>query len=215
VAGPVRPSNQEPSRRGFPLKPLKAIALLILLLPAVSSVQGKTKKPDVLPAVLNQARYVYVQAVDGDEFDPRLAPEDRQAIANVRDALHKWSRYTLVIRREDADLIFVVRKGRLVEAKAGVQASTGPQGVPGRQSPTQPSSPAGRGVGVGVGGEVGPPDDLFEVFEPNSGGVAGSPLYMRTLADGLSGSKPILFEQFKDAVEHDYPSQTASQPHKP
>lgn len=104
------------------MKPLNAIALLILLLPAVSSVQGKTKKPYVLPAVFNHARYVYVEAVDGEQFDPRLYPDDRQAIANVRDALHDWSRYTLVVRREDAELIFVVRKGRLAQADVGVRA---------------------------------------------------------------------------------------------
>jgi hypothetical protein len=204
------------------LKPLKAIALLILLLPAVPGVQGKTKKPYVLPAVLNHARYVYVQAVNGDEFDPRLDPEDRQAIANVQAALHGWSRYTLVIRREEAELVFVVRKGRLAQARAGVTAGGGAQGGTGRQSPSQPSGQSsnqppglgGPGVGVAVGGEVGPPDDLFEVFKPNPDGVLGSPLYMRTLADGLSGSKPSLFEQFKNAVEHDYPSQTASQPQK-
>ncbi len=193
------------------MKPLQAIALLLLLLPAAPSLQGKAKKPNVLPVVFNQARYVYVEAVDGDEFSPRLYPEDRQAIANVEEALRDWKRYTLATRREDADLIIVVRKGRLAEAKVGVQASTGSRRVPANQ----PAGAGGPGVGVAAGGEVGPPDDLFEVYVSNPNGVLGSPLWMRTLADGLSGSKPVLFEQFKNAVEHDYPTQTASQPHKP
>ena len=199
------------------MKPLQALALLLLLLPAAPSLQGKAKKPDVLPAVFNHAQYVYVQAVDGDEFDPRLYPEDRQAIANVESALRDWKRYTLTIRREEADLIIVVRKGRLAEAKVGVQAGTGPQRAPANQPPGSSGSvgPGGPGVGVSAGGEVGPPDDLFEVYMPNPSGTLGSPLWMRSLADGLDGSKPPLFEQLKNAVEHDYPTQTASQPKKP
>jgi len=193
------------------LKPLQALALLLLLLPAAPSLQGKAKKPDVLPAVFNQAQYVYVQAVDGDEFDPRLYPEDRQAIANVESALRDWKRYTLTLRREDADLIIVIRKGRLAEANVGVRVSAGSQRAPASQTPGS----SGSGVGVGAGGEAGPPDDLFEVYMPNPSGIVGAPLWMRMLADGLNGSKPPLFEQLKKAVEHDYPTQTPSQPQKP
>src|SRR5271156_682719 len=84
--------------------------LLLLLLFFPGPAQSKKKDPDI-PALYRQARYVYVEAVDGDEFDPRLYPEDRQAIADVRHALQAWNRYTLTIRRQDADLVFVVRKG--------------------------------------------------------------------------------------------------------
>jgi hypothetical protein len=49
------------------MKPLKAIILFLLLVPAPAMVQGKAKKPDKLFAAFNQARYVYVQAVDGEE----------------------------------------------------------------------------------------------------------------------------------------------------
>ena len=191
-----------------PLKPLKSIALLTLLLPALVAAQGKTKKPYKLPAVFNQARYAYVEAVDGEQFDPRLYPEDRQAIANVQNALEDWNRYTLVTRRDEADLVFVVRKGRLADANVGVQVGTGTQGGPG-------THPGGPSLGVGLGGEVGPPDDLLEIFVPNPSGVLGSPLWMRTLADGLNAPDVTMFRQFKDAVEHDYPVQTASQPKKP
>jgi hypothetical protein len=57
---------------------------------------------------------------------PRLYSEDRQAIADVTHALQTWNRYTLTIRRQDADLVFVVRKGRLAAAKvfAGVHSGS-------------------------------------------------------------------------------------------
>ena len=193
------------------MKPLKTIALLLALAPALASVQAKPKKPYKLPAMFNQARYVYVEAVAGDEFDPRLIPEDRQAIADVNKALYDWNRYILTTERGQADLIFVVRKGRVAEANVGVQVQvgSGPQGVPNR--PT--NGPAqGNGVGGTVGGGVGPPDDLLEVYLPNPNEAHGSLIWERTLADGLNAPKLPLFKQLKDEVERTYPTLTASKP---
>jgi hypothetical protein len=191
----------------------KVTILLLVLLPALVLAQSKTKKPK-LPAVFNHARYVYVEAVDGQEFDPHLYPEDRQAIADVQDALRTWNRYALTTRREDADLVIVVRKGRVVEAKVGVvvSSSSGPQGNP---SPGQPRGQAGTGVGVVAGGEASIPDDLFEICQLNPDGKLSSPLWMHTFPGGLDGPKVFLLQQFKDAVEHAYPSQPANQAPKP
>ena len=63
--------------------------------------------PD-LPRVLANARFVYVTAYDGDQFDPNLLPEDRAAIGHVQDAIQKWGKLTLVYRPEDADIILAV-----------------------------------------------------------------------------------------------------------
>jgi hypothetical protein len=178
--------------------------------PALDTVQAKAKKPYKLLAVFNQARYVYVEAVAGQEFDPRLDPDDLQAIADVDKALYDWNRYVLTIRREQADLIFVVRKGRLVTAKAGVQVGSGPQGVPSR-----PANGRFPGSGVAVGGDVGPPDDLLEVYVPNPNDAQGTLLWQRTLADGLNPPQLALFKQLKDEVERTYPSQTANKASKP
>jgi hypothetical protein len=203
------------------MKTSKIILPLLVLLPIVALAQHKTKKP-IVPAIFNHAQYVYVEAVDGQEFDPALNPDDRQAIADVRDALGQWNRYTLTTRRKDADIVIVVRKGRAVEGKAGVIIGTGsgtgngsgsgPQGNP---SPGQPRGQSGPGVGVVGGGEVGTPDDLFEICRLNTDGTLGNPLWMRTFPDGLDGPRVMLFEQFKDAVENAYPSQPANQTPKP
>jgi hypothetical protein len=103
------------------------LSLLLLLLFFPVPAQSKKKDP-VIPALFRHAHYVYVEAVDGDEFNPQLYPEDRQAIADVRHALQTWNRYSLTIRRQDADLVFVVRKGRLAAAKvfAGAVLALGP-----------------------------------------------------------------------------------------
>ncbi len=155
-----------------------------------------------------------MEAVDGQEFDPRLNPDDRQAIADVQAALQKWNRYALTTRREDANIVIVVRKGRAVVAKAGViiGSSSGGPGPQGNPSPGQPRGQAGPGVGVVGGGEVGTPDDLFEICQLNTDGTLSTPLWMRTFPDGLDGPKVMLFKQFKDAVDRAYPIQPANQP---
>jgi hypothetical protein len=60
------------------------------------------------PGTLVNARYVYVTSYDGDQFDPNLLPEDRQAIATVQDALQKWGKFTLVYQPQQADIVLMV-----------------------------------------------------------------------------------------------------------
>lgn len=61
------------------------------------------------PSVLLNARYVYVTSYDGDALNPRILPEDRQAIANVQDALKSWGHYIVVYRPQEADMILAVQ----------------------------------------------------------------------------------------------------------
>ena len=60
------------------------------------------------PGTLVNARYVYVTSYDGDQFDIRLLSDDRQAIAAVQDALHKWGKWTLVYQPGQADVVLMV-----------------------------------------------------------------------------------------------------------
>jgi hypothetical protein len=211
--------------------------LLLVLVPAFATIQGKPKKADKLPAIFNQARYVYVEAANGQEFDPRLLPEDRRAISDVEGALHDWNRYVLVGRRDQADLIFVVRKGRLATAlgrgplvpqSGGTQPCDDPQRGNGRQggngpvagngpqnTPGQPDCAGGPDTSAAPGGEVGPADDLLEIYVRDSDKSNGAPLWMHTLTGGLDRPDLELFQQFKDQVERDYPPQPQSQPAKP
>jgi hypothetical protein len=67
-----------------------------------------------LPRTLTNARYVYVTSYDGDQFDPAILPEDRDAIVAVQDAIAKWGKFVIVYRPSDADIVLMVQ-GRPTE----------------------------------------------------------------------------------------------------
>jgi len=189
------------------MKPFKAIAVVFLLLPPLAAAHKKPKKSSV-SAVFEHARYVYVEATDGNEFRPDLYQGDRQAIADVENALNEWKRYVLTTKRDEADLVFVVRKGRLASGDIGYT-----QGLPpGRQAP--PGQPQAGG-GWNTGAETGPPDDFLEVCQINEDGTLSTPIWIRTMPDGLEAPNLPLFQELKTAVDRAYPLTQASQSKKP
>jgi hypothetical protein len=202
------------------MKSAKRVALVLLLLPALLTAQSKNKH--TVPAAFNNARYIWVEAINGDEFNPRIDPDDRQAIADVEDALRHWKRYSLTASRTEADIIFIVRKGRLATVKVGI--GTGPlnQPSPGQRPASGPgasgpgaSGPGASGPGASVGGEVGSPDDMLEVHQLNTDGTLGALLWERQFPDGLNAPQVALIAQLKKAVEHDYPLNPTPPPAKP
>ena len=173
--------------------------LVLVLLPALVFAQSQNKKKHSVPAVFSTARYVWVESMDGDIFRPGLLPADRQAITDVRNALRDWGRYSLTVDRSQAELIFVVRTGRIADAKAGASVASGPVSNPnpGQQRPI--------GTCVVLGAEVGPPDDLLKVCIANSDAEVGTQVWMRSADVGLASPDVPLFEQLKKAVEREYP----------
>ena len=92
----------------------------------VASAQTPSNKKEQLPtAILLNCRYVYVEAWDGDFFNPHLLPEDRNAILNVQNAFHDWNRYLITVKRRGAEILVVVRKGRIVSVNGGVAGNVG------------------------------------------------------------------------------------------
>ena len=67
-----------------------------------------TANVPAFPGTLANARYVYVASYDGDQFNPNLLPEDREAISAVQDAIQKWGKLTLVYQPSEADIIILV-----------------------------------------------------------------------------------------------------------
>ena len=70
---------------------------------------GERQEVPPFPGTLVNAPYVYVTSYDGDQFNPDVLPEDRQAIAAVQDALEKWGKLAGVYKPQEADLVLMVK----------------------------------------------------------------------------------------------------------
>jgi hypothetical protein len=82
----------------------------MLILAAMAWAAPKPSTPDrPFPAVLKNARFVYVASYDGDQFNPNLFPQDREAISAVEDSIRKWGKLMVVTRPSDADIIVLVQ----------------------------------------------------------------------------------------------------------
>src|SRR5271165_7548545 len=120
----------------------RRISWLLLLLSSSACAFAQGYNP--LPKLVVHARYVLVTTYAGDDLtNPRMMPDDRQAVLDVQDSIKKWGRYALAYRAKDADLILLVRKGHIVESLPGMRVGVG--------SDTKPS------VGAEVPTDVGDP----------------------------------------------------------
>jgi hypothetical protein len=86
----------------------KQVAAVLLLCLALVGSAFAAKSTPPMPGILANARYVYVTAYDGDQYNSRLLPEDRAAISRVQDAIQKWGKLIVVYRPEDADMVIAV-----------------------------------------------------------------------------------------------------------
>jgi len=108
-------------------KNIIATVLLSLALTTLSPAASSGNPPQ-MPRTLANARFVYVAAYDGDQFDPNLLPDDRAAIGRVEDAIQKWGKLTVVYRAQDADIILRVESRPSEDVLAVYDAHTGDAG---------------------------------------------------------------------------------------
>ena len=88
---------------------LVAISLIVLAaISAPAAPKPSGAKEPAFPGILANARYVYVSSYDGDQFDPNLLPEDRNAIDAVQNAIQEWGKLVIVYRPSEADIIILV-----------------------------------------------------------------------------------------------------------
>jgi hypothetical protein len=133
--------------------------------------QDKVKLPDLVL----KAQFVVVLPQRTAELGQQPDPLDYQTVADVEAAVHKWGRYRLVMRVEDADLIFSVRR-------TGGIAMTG--GVP-------------RGDASSSTG------DYLAVFNARfySSGGPGPAFWRATQRDGLARGKMSLLKALQEDIE--------------
>ena len=87
---------------------MAAIFIVMLAISAAAAPSPNVAKVPAFPGTLANARYVYVASYDGDQFDPNLLPEDREAISAVQNAIQKWGKLTIVYRPAEADITILV-----------------------------------------------------------------------------------------------------------
>jgi len=87
---------------------LAAISLILAGFSAMAAPNRSTAKVPAFPGTLANARYVYVASYDGDQFNPNLLSEDRNAIGAVQNAIQEWGKLTIVYRPSEADIIILV-----------------------------------------------------------------------------------------------------------
>ena len=108
---------------------LLAIILIVLAaIPALAAPNPSTVKVPAFPGILANARYVYVASYDGDQFDPNLLSEDRDAIGAVQNAIREWGKLMIVYRPSEADIIILVTSRPSEDVMAVYDAHLWPRG---------------------------------------------------------------------------------------
>ena len=113
------------------MKRFSLLAAILIVLAAISAAAASsptTEKMPAFPGTLANARYVYVASYDGDQFNPNLLPEDRNAISTVQDAIQNWGKLTLVYQPSEADIIILVTSRPSEDVMAVYDAHLGPSG---------------------------------------------------------------------------------------
>ena len=193
-----------------------AAALTVVCLVAVCGAPGKEKKKNTLPAYVLDAHTVLV-LIDPDAAIPANDPYgNRTGQDDVEKALMKWGRLRPVMTMGQADLVIVIKKG----TKQSVQPTIGkepPNDRPvivqgtdstirvGVQKGPRPDEGQGDGPvpqGRGTGGEVGPGEDTFSVYQGQvDAPLERAPVWRYLAKDGLESPDVPAVKEFKKAVD--------------
>jgi hypothetical protein len=102
--------------------------ILVAVISAAAAPRSNTATVPAFPGTLANARYVYVASHDGDQFNPNLLSEDRNAISSVQNAIQNWGKLTLVYQPSEADIIILVTSRPSEDVMAVYDGHQGPHG---------------------------------------------------------------------------------------
>jgi len=189
------------------MKLVRPILFFLIAALLVSFSFAKDKKSELVRNITH-AKFVMLTTLHGNDFQSaQVPPEDVKAFQATEEALRKWGRYVIVYTPQEADLIMVVRAGRTTSRHDGIAM---PSTITvGRVPPSGTGDPAGAPPpppgSVVYGGEVGPSEDMLEIFDAHLGvdnfEHASAPLWRKLQAGGLQGKEPALVNQLRKEVE--------------
>jgi hypothetical protein len=146
------------------------------------------KDKSAFPKMIVTAKYVFVTSYFGDNLaDSRVPTADRQAVIDVQDAIRDWGRYSVVSDRKDAELIILVRKGRVAETRNGIDVHAG-------------SQRPGASVGPATATDAGDSQDMLAVYNASLG-TDTAPIWRDRIAGGLAPPKMELLNELRTKVE--------------
>jgi hypothetical protein len=160
------------------------LPVVIGLLAAYASARNNS----TLPKLVVHAKYILVTTYNGPDLtNPRVLTDDSQAVANVEDAIRNWGQYIVVNgTSQKPDLVLLVRKGRVAEAKPMV-------GIHGGSDSKTMATP-------NVESDFGSPQDMLALYE-GPGGIDQAPLWRSLQKDGLDPPDMQLVQKLRAAVE--------------
>jgi hypothetical protein len=186
-------------------------AFLLVLTP----VSAKNKSKSDLNRLITHAQFAFITTQYGSHIESAEVPaQDVEAYLALERALRKWGRYRQVFSPDQADIVFLVRAGRLVGVSAGIGRERPSGTITIGRRPSEgpyPSDPVGGGIGrsgpvISTGADTGPQDDMLDVYDARRVSDTHSmpdaiPLWRRTQQNGLNGPEPTLLKELRKEVE--------------
>lgn len=190
----------------------KGIFCAFLLLAFIPRVQAKDKSKASLPAYVLQARTVRV-VIRPEAGEPLTNPTaNSTARENVERALTAWGRLQVVMDGMESDLVIAVRtgsrpgptiRGGPLDTRPGVM-QPGDGGIRiGAQQGRPPFGDSTNGPlsGPRIGNEIGPSDDMFEVYLGMTDyPLDSAPAWRYISKDCLRAPSVPAVEQFRKAI---------------
>jgi|SRR5882724_7313845 len=197
-------------------RPASFLVVLALLAVSMSApLSAKDKKKPTLPEYVLRAQTVRVIVApdSGEPLDQPMA--NSTARDNVEKALSEWGRYRIVMDAQQADLVISVRtssgnmarptiKGGPIDQRGGVAQGTDSSirigGGAGRQPANDPPMNP-QNQGPHMSNEIGPSEDMFEVYRGDVSDALDSPPVWRYIAkDCLRAPNMRAVDEFRKAV---------------
>jgi hypothetical protein len=111
------------------MKRFSLLAAILIVMSAITALAASaTANAPAFPGTLANARYVYIASYDGDQFNPNLLSEDREAIGSVQNAIQTWGKLTLVYEPSQADIIILITSRPSEDVMAVYDGHQGPNG---------------------------------------------------------------------------------------
>lgn len=193
---------------------VSAVLALATLLAAPSL--AKNKKKPLLPGYILQARTVRV-VIDPDAGEPLDQPRaNYMARENVEKALMEWGRFDIAMDGQQSDLVIMVRTGNAkmmqptihggpIDQRPGWgQGTDSSTRIGGQRGQSPPASDPGMGPadrGPHVSNEIGPGEDMFQVYRGDlEYPLDSSPGWRYIAKDCLRAPQVAAVEEFRKAI---------------